>query len=159
MSPRDVVGVFPHLMGSQVPVGHCRGVPHHQMGSQVSDGVSGPCGMLQGIVQAGCGGLDAGWKRVSVVSVELEATWPHEGQGSKAKKDGPCWGKGVQVTPWVLTLSSLLPAVSSQTRLQARPQQRQVGKRPETQMLKNHTARGRAGTQIQTSEYLQDHSE
>lgn len=43
--------------------------------------------------------------------------------------------------------------------LQARPQQRQVGKRPETPMLKNHTARGRAGTQIQTSEYLQDRSE
>ena len=122
-SPWDVVGVSPHLMGSQVPVGRRGGVPHHQTGSQVSDGVSGPCGMLQGIVQAGCGGLDAGWKRVSVVSVELEATWPHKGQGSKAKKDGPCWGEGVQVTPWVLTLSSLLPAVSSQKRLQARPQQ------------------------------------
>ena len=44
-------------------------------------------------------------------------------------------------------------------RLQASPEQLQVGKGPETQMLKNHTARGRAGTQVQTSVYLQDHSE
>lgn len=71
----DVVRVSPHhLMGSQVPMGRRGGVRHHQTGSQVSDGVSGPCGTSQGIVQAGCGGLDAGWKRVSGVSVELEAT-------------------------------------------------------------------------------------
>ena len=51
------------------------------------------------------------------------------------------------------------PQMGTQNRwLQASPEQSQVGERPETQMLKNHTAMDRAGTQIQTSLYCQNHS-
>lgn len=42
---------------------------------------------------------------------------------------------------------------------QASSEQSQLGERSETQMLKSHKARGRAGTQIQTSLDFQNHSE